>query len=1362
MEGEVIIEGEPEGEAEGEVIEEGEMEGEGEGEHENRPPDANAGPDQTVPLGILVFLDGSASTDPDGDPISYTWSFMSKPETSMAELTDAVSARPTFIADVAGAYELHLVVNDGLLDSEADSVTVRIGETFNTAPIAHAGSDQTVPISTEVRLDGSLSADVEGDLLTYQWSFTKMPEGANVALSDPTSDRPIFMPDTVGVYILKLVVNDGNEDSDPDFVTITATTGPLNTAPRANAGADRTMYLAAVVGLDGTGSYDADGDPLIYGWSMTSIPQGSNAQLSDAHAAKPEFTVDVTGDYIVQLIVNDGFLDSAPDTVVISVEENRPPQVMVESTYAVQAGQTLSIPVAATDPDNDVVTLSAAPLLNHAVFSTTPGTEAAGTFSLTPDESQRGARTVVFTARDPMGLTGQKRVTINVTGINHPPVLTVPETITVNEGGLVNIRLNVTDPDGDALTITVAWPPNLELPSNMLFIPPAATITFAPDYEQAGTYDIVCEASDGDLLSGPRVMRVVVNNVEDDGTHTELNLVVDPPESPTLLDKGRITGVVNATGQLPPPQRITTALITGVSPSQGKQGQTFDVVLAGKASDAFQTHFANGVSTADFGAGIKVNSTSVTGPFAAVVNITIAGDAAPGTRSIRVVTGDETAVSMVAFNVLAGGSSITGRVVDPATGAPIAGAIVSIEGTGISTETDENGTYVLDNVPAGPQCLIINPPDHELIRRDINIQSGVSADLGATETASIVFDPNAPPSATTYSVIGRRATETISRLTFGQAREVIRDAMLMVGGDEAGVLDEYGNQVNPGLTGAGLMSMKPKAIDMLADRMVCNETVSLQEVLYVLSIAFAWSNGYPDLGEWLSFLQFQVNDAWRDPTNPENGLMVLLFNKQQNIAFDPPVLSPFTRLNALQAHLLISSILAAGIDEQYPGEKGIASPDKTRAGVKSVGKNYFTRYWRNFFVTKDSYLQNSMMQGAVAELGVMASWMTAASTGGILGAVIGANLAGTAPSYLDDAAINANVTLHIPEPPVMVRADVVTQPDKTRLVEVVFQLSPSDIYNQQSGGTVHYIYNLYRFHGDTEERDLIEAPMVPADQPNTVKMTDSNPLVGLHYYAVNVTRYTGVRSDPTESWWPSAFHTGLDIFRKGGHRLTSDYSAPVTVYTGPGDLSVTLDGLEPDPDPYKDIVYYSDAGNGVLYKIENSGSGPRTLFASGGFKPSFRDGRQIIQYGLAIDSSGSLYCDNNASNDSFGGRLFRYAQPDGARDFCGTIKYFSQMLMFAHPCDAGPMVMSPAASLAEEDMYIVENLNQEVLRVPVNASYDPMRRVGQSFAAIPPGGWGRAIDAEFSHDRVYYLLDGWRVIKRVGDVWKIDAYFTQD
>jgi hypothetical protein len=706
---------------------------------------------------------------------------------------------------------------------------------------------------------------------------------------------------------------------------------------------------------------------------------------------------------------------------------------------------------------------------------------------------------------------------------------------------------------------------------------------------------------------------------------------------------------------------------------------------------------------------------------------------------------------MVAFNIVPGRAHLTGRIVDPETGDPVAHATVTIEGTNISAQTDSNGVYILRDVPAGTQRLIVNAPDHEVIRQDIEVATGVTTDLGATSTRSIVFNPNSPPSATAYSVIGRRATETVGRMTFDQAKQVIEDAMLMVGGDEAGVLDEYGNQLNPELSGAGLVSLKPKGRDMIADRMLRNETVSLQEVLYVLSFAFEWSDGYPNIEEWLTILQGQVNQAWRDPTNPENAMMVLLFNKGRYIAYQPPRLSPFTRLNALQAHLLVSSILAAGVVEMLPKDTGLPQG-------KSIGKNYFTRYWRNFFTTKASHIQSTLTAGAIAEMNMMSLWMLMSTSGGAIGATLGATLAGMAPDYLGDAMVNAGVALNLPEPPQMFRADVLTQADGTKLVDVLFRPSPS----AYSDDTTRFIYNLYRFHGDTEDRDFIDESAFPADQPEYLKITDPSPLIGLHFYAVNVTRYWGLREDPTESWWPAAFASGLHIFAKAGYRVTSDYSAPINVYTGPGDLSVSLDGLEPDPDPLKDVVYYSDASKGILYKIENSGSGPRSIFGYGGFKPSFREGRQIVQYGLAIDSDGNLYSNNNASNETFGGRLFCFLQPDGSREFCGTTKYFSQLLMFAHPCDAGPMVMSPKRPGVEEELFLVENLGQEVLTVQVRATYDPARRVGQFYAKIPPGGWGRAIDAEFCHNNIYHLLDGWRVIKFKDGLWILDAYFTQD
>jgi hypothetical protein len=90
----------------------------------NQPPVANAGPDQTVTAGQRVTLNGTGSSDPNGDPLTYSWCLRGRPEGSTATLSSANTPQPTFTPDIAGSYVFCLTVNDGKAGSASDSVVV--------------------------------------------------------------------------------------------------------------------------------------------------------------------------------------------------------------------------------------------------------------------------------------------------------------------------------------------------------------------------------------------------------------------------------------------------------------------------------------------------------------------------------------------------------------------------------------------------------------------------------------------------------------------------------------------------------------------------------------------------------------------------------------------------------------------------------------------------------------------------------------------------------------------------------------------------------------------------------------------------------------------------------------------------------------------------------------------------------------------------------------------------------------------------------------------------------------------------------------------------------------------------------------
>jgi len=92
----------------------------------NWEPVADCGEGQLKIVTETVQLDGSGSSDIEGEALTYEWSIVSQPTGSTAVLNDETIVNPTFEADIAGEYNVQLIVNDGTKDSYPCLVTITI------------------------------------------------------------------------------------------------------------------------------------------------------------------------------------------------------------------------------------------------------------------------------------------------------------------------------------------------------------------------------------------------------------------------------------------------------------------------------------------------------------------------------------------------------------------------------------------------------------------------------------------------------------------------------------------------------------------------------------------------------------------------------------------------------------------------------------------------------------------------------------------------------------------------------------------------------------------------------------------------------------------------------------------------------------------------------------------------------------------------------------------------------------------------------------------------------------------------------------------------------------------------------------
>ena len=261
-------------------------------------PEANAGEDKIYYIGSTVTLDGSESFDPEESDITYVWS-------SDFFESDLIGESPSFtLNNIAQTITISLIVNDGDYNSHPDAVIISVVDE-NQPPVIGVETSLIVNKNSEFVLDASASQDNDSltGIMTFLWEdvsdvFTCSGDNSSILICtspDVASDQN---------YVINLTVSDGiNSALQPISISVVA-----NQKPIAIPGDDLEVKLGTTFNLDGSLSYDPEGNDLTYLWTIPnnfSIVSGSinSALITLEYDGN---TLPDNNEHIFSLTVNDG------------------------------------------------------------------------------------------------------------------------------------------------------------------------------------------------------------------------------------------------------------------------------------------------------------------------------------------------------------------------------------------------------------------------------------------------------------------------------------------------------------------------------------------------------------------------------------------------------------------------------------------------------------------------------------------------------------------------------------------------------------------------------------------------------------------------------------------------------------------------------------------------------------------------------------------------------------------------------------------------------------------------------------------------------------------------------------------------
>ncbi|MBW1734657.1 MAG: PKD domain-containing protein [Deltaproteobacteria bacterium] len=181
-------------------------------EYNSSAPIADAGADQTVVAGENVLLDGSNSSDPGGEPLTYLWTQIAGP---IVTLSDAATVQPTFTAPDVGldgeSLTFQLIVTDTSDLRNTDSVTVNVNAAEPVAHFVAAPRNGTVPLTV------NFTDESTGSITSWEWTFG---DGGT-----STQENPSYTYETPGIYTVSLTVAGpvgSDTETKSDYITATS------------------------------------------------------------------------------------------------------------------------------------------------------------------------------------------------------------------------------------------------------------------------------------------------------------------------------------------------------------------------------------------------------------------------------------------------------------------------------------------------------------------------------------------------------------------------------------------------------------------------------------------------------------------------------------------------------------------------------------------------------------------------------------------------------------------------------------------------------------------------------------------------------------------------------------------------------------------------------------------------------------------------------------------------------------------------------------------------------------------------------------------------------------------------------------